>query len=324
MRQGSRQKRILATAAVAAAVAVAAAPVSAGPNATLTVQVVPGAVSAGQPVLAVATFRNVGAEALPNVVVDLHLPAGLSLAGVPAGCSRPGGSAANVVCSLGDVASGATRSADVSAEVSRNLGSSRSVRVSFALRVGPGRPAPILTGASARVLASSDASNRGSCHRVPSTLTATLDNQVTALPSPPVAAPSLHLPCTPLAVGVEPKPAKGGFVTDVARVTVPTLERPAIVKLTFPDETLPDEKLIDNLPAGAVPSYQNPDPLWRLDQKTGRRYVVPRCRPGPRFPQGWRSCIVSVRSLDTDGDYDTGTITLLVQGAGFGDPAYVG
>ena len=313
------------TAAVAAAFAVAAAPISAGPNATLTVQVVPGAVSAGQPVLAVATFRNVGAEALPDVVVDLHLPAGLSVARVPAGCRRPGGSATNVVCSFGDVPRG--RNAERRRQRRGEPEPPRvpaSVRVSFALRVGPGRPAPILTGASARVLASSDASNRGSCDRLPSTLTATLDDQVTALPSPPVAAPSLHLPCTPLAVGVEPKPARGGFVTDVARVTVPTLERPAIVKLTFPDETLPDEKMIDNLPAGAVPSFQNPDPLWRLDSKTGKRYVVPRCRRGGRFPQGWRSCIVSVQSTDTDGDYDTGTITLRVQGAGFGDPAYVG
>ena len=324
MRLGS-SRRVLATVIVAVAVGAAvAAPVSAGPNATLTVQVVPGAISAGQPVLAVATFRNVGDQPLPNVVVDLRLPPGLALVESAGGCRRAGGSARTAVCSFGQVASGATRRAYVTAEVSPNLGATRRVRVSFALRVGPGRPAPILSGASARVLASDDASNRGSCHRVPSTLTAILNDQVTALPTPPAAAPSLHLPCTPLAVGVEPKPAKGGFLTDVARVTVPALERPAIVKLTFPDETLPDEKMIDNLSPGAVPSYQNPDPLWRLDQKTGKRYVVPRCRPGPSFPQGWHSCIVSVESLDADGDDDTGTITLLVQGSGFGDPAYVG
>ena len=73
----------------------------------------------------------------------------------------------NVVCDFGNVRSHGVAKAFVSASVSPRLGQNQSIRVGFALRVGPGAPQPILTGASAKVLASTDASNRGSCRKVP-------------------------------------------------------------------------------------------------------------------------------------------------------------
>jgi hypothetical protein len=298
---------------------------TAAPSATLVVQVVPGAISAGEPALAVATFRNLSRVTLPQARVTLHFPKGLSVVSAP-NCGKITPTTQNVVCSLGDVPSGAFAHAYVSARLSGQLTQNESIRVTFALRVGPGTPQPILSGASAKVLASTDSANRGSCRKIPATLTAIFAQQVTSLPSPPpTASDSLKLPCTPLAVGVNPAPA-GDFNTKLANVDVPQLSKPAIVKLFFPNETLPDEQLISNLPPGARPSFDNPHPLWRLDDKTGARYVVPKCLPGNEFPKGWHSCIISVLADPNDPghDYDSGTITLKVQGMGFGDPRYIG
>ena len=86
--------------------------------------------------------------------------------------------------------------------------------------------------------------------------------------------------------------------------------------------------MIDNVPAGRHPSMDNPNPLWIYYPDTGKKFVVPRCNAGNQFPQGWRSCILKVIATDTgngpNDDLDQGYITLLVQGAGFGDPRYLG
>jgi hypothetical protein len=314
----------VATLAALTAAGVLTTPVTAAPSATLSVQLVPGAVSAGEPALAIATFHNASRVTLQNARVTLHFPPGLSVVSDP-NCRRVAPSSPNVVCNFGDVPSGASAQANVSARLSGRLTNNRSIRVTFALRVGTGPSVPILTGASATVLASSDASNRGSCRKVPVTLTAVLSEQVTSLPSPPTAAEDLKLPCTPLAVGVNPAPP-GHYKTKLANVDLPRLSRPAIVKLFFPNETLPDERWISNLPPGVKPSFDNPHPLWRLDDKTGRLHVVPKCLPGGAFPKGWHSCVLSVVAAANDPahDYDSGTITLKVQGTGFGDPKYIG
>jgi len=274
----------LATLAVAPTAALLATPAMAAPSATLTVQLVPGAVSAGEPALAVATFRNLSRVTLQHARVTLQFPRGLSIVAAP-DCGKFTATTQNVVCSFGDVQSGASAKAYVSAKLSSALRQNEAIRVTFALRVGPGTPAPILTGASAKVLASTDSANRGACRRVPSTLTAVFAEQRTSLPSPPTAADNLKLPCTPLAVGVNPAPL-GDYNTKLANVDIPQLSRPAIVKLYFPNETLPDEQLISNLPPGARPSFDNPHPLWRFDDKTGARFVVPKCPGGGGFPRG--------------------------------------
>ncbi len=217
VREGARRSALVGGLLALVLMAVSAAPaVSAGANATLTVRLVPGAVSAGQSALAVAVFHNVGPVELPNVVVDLHFSSGLTVGTAP-GCATVGGSAVEAVCSFGAVASGASRKAYVTARVSKNLGQAQKVNVHFALRVGPGRPQPILTGASAKVLASNNDSEKGSCSAKPAPITR--DARTTRRPrsSPPsAAAASLDLLCTPLTVGVEPKPASGGYKTKIA------------------------------------------------------------------------------------------------------------
>lgn len=320
---GRGLRAALLAAAIGAGVLASSAP--AAPSATLIVQMVPGAVSAGEPALAVATFHNVGPVTLPRARVTLHFPKGMTVVSAP-NCGKVRPTTVNVVCGFGDVPSGKVAQAFVVARLSSQLQSTQSVSVAFALRVGPGTPKPILTGASAKVLASTDAANRGSCRKLPGSLTAQFEQQVTSLPSPPIADPNLKLPCTPLAVGVNPPPGGRVYNTQLANVDVPRLAKPAIVKLFFPNETLPDEALISNLPPGARPSFDNPNPLWRIDDKTGALFVVPKCKPGPTFPKGWHSCIISVLADPNDPahDYDSGTITLLVQGMGFGDPRYIG
>jgi hypothetical protein len=295
------------------------------PNLILSVQVVPGTVSAGRPALAVAIFRNTGRTDLPHVVVSLHLPPGMTVKDA-GDCTAVSGSVTDVDCTLGDVTAGTTMRANVTAQVAKNLGKATSLHVQFALRVGPGRPSPILTGASAQVLASSDASHRGSCEVHPTALSASLNRQITSLPAPPTVDPSIKVPCTPLSVAVSPKPEGQGFKTNIASVGLPKLVHPAIVKLTFANETLPDEKWIDNVPAGRHPAFDNPNPLW-LWFPSGAKRVVPRCiksAAGPTFPTGWNSCVIKVIATDPYGDLDQGYITLLVQGQGFGDPRYLG
>ena len=314
----------VATLAALSAAGVLTTAGTAAPSATLIVQVVPGAISAGEPALAVATFQNLTHDTLPQARVTLHFPKGLSVVSAP-NCGKFTPTSQNVVCSFGNVPRGAFAHAYVMARLSSALTQNQSFRVTFALRVGPGAPQPILTGASAKVLASTDSANRGSCRKVPSSLTAVFAQQITSLPAPSTAAESLKLPCTPLAVGVNPAPP-GDYNTQLANVDVPQLSKPTIVKLFFPNETLPDEQWISNLPAGSVPSFDNPHPLWRLDDKTGARYVVPKCLAGGEFPKGWHSCIISVLADPNDPghDWDSGTITLKVQGMGFGDPRYIG
>ncbi len=120
-----------------------------------------------------------------------------------------------------------------------------------------------------------------------------------------------------------PSRSRAASDTAVSTVELPSLQHPARVVLRFPDETLPDESLIDNLPAYKVASFDNPDPLWVLEPGNARR-VVPPCPTGPKLPVGWQSCVASVSASDPDNDSDAGTITLLVRGAGFGDPRFVG
>jgi uncharacterized repeat protein (TIGR01451 family) len=295
-------------------------------SARLDLQLVPGTVTAGQQALAIATLKNISHDPLTNTVVSFVLPSTLSYVSAP-GCTSNNGTRTVVNCAIGDVASGKTVTVKAITRASHALTSGQAVKIIVALRVGPGVARPIFSSFAASALVSSDASNRGSCTKVPQTLTATLNNQTTSIVAPSAADPSLALPCTPLAAGVGPVPTTGGYKTGSATVELPKLAHPAIVKLTFKDETLPDENMIDNLPAGAHPSFHNPNPLWVVDEANPDiRYVVPRCKPGPTFPPGWRSCIVSVLAIDPDQyhDFDAGTITLLVQGKGFGDPRFNG
>jgi hypothetical protein len=321
-----------AAAAVVVALALvlgAAAASGAAPSAILIVRLVPNAISAGRSALAVVTFDNTSHDPLSNVVVTLTFPPTLTNVGAPAGCKSVGGSKQRYACFLGEVPHGKTVRSFVTAHVISKLQTAQHISVGFTLRVGPGHPHPIITSASAQVLASNDAANKGSCLAKPKTLSATLDEQTTALPSPPRADPKLKLPCTPLAVGVAPKPANTTYRTSISSVDVPKLSRPAVVKLTFANETLPDEKLIANLPPGRTPAFDNPNPLWVLDAKApGGKRVVPVCKPGPTLPAGQNTCVIKVIATDTGtgpaDDFDQGYITLLVQGSGFGDPRYVG
>jgi hypothetical protein len=298
---------------------------AAPPSVSLTVQLVPGVVSPDKQELAIATFHNFSPVALPGVVVTVHLPKGFTVVS-PGKCLILKRTAGTIACSLGEVSPHATVTANVISRAPKAIPRETSVRATFVLRVGAGRPNPILTGTSAKVLASNNDAEKGSCSVRPAPITATLNDQETALVAPSAAAASLGLLCTPLTVGVEPKPGGGSYKTQISSVGLPELAHPTVVKLTFANETLPDEKWIDDIVPGTRPAFDNPNPLWMLEAKApGGKRVVPKCKAGPSFPAGWRTCVIQVHAVDVyPGDYDKGWIKLLVQGTGFGDPRYIG
>ena len=298
----------------------------------LTVQLVPGVVSPGKQELAVATFRNLSPVSLSGVVVTVHLPTGFTV--VDAGKCIAARTPGTVACPFGTVAPHTTARQSVISRAPKTISVETKVNATFALRVGAAKPSPILTGTSAKVLASNNAAETGSCTRTPQPLTATLNEQETTLVAPSAAAASLNLLCTPLTVGVEPKPQSGAYKTQISSVGLPELSHPTVVKLTFANETLPDEKWIDDIVPGTKAQFDNPNPLWMFDAKApGGKRVVPQCKSGPTFPAGWLTCVLQVHAIDVPSgagasnpanDYDQGWIKLLVQGTGFGDPRYIG
>ena len=160
------------------------------------------------------------AVTLPNARVTLDFPKGLSVVAAP-NCGKVTAATRNVVCGFGDVRA-AVSPGPTSARGSR--ASSRRTRRSGSpsrFASATGRSQPILTGASAKVLASTDAANRGSCRKVPASLTAVLD-----------AAD--HLPALALDGGGKPQasvhaarrrrqpgPAGWDYKTKLANVDVP-------------------------------------------------------------------------------------------------------
>ena len=170
----------------------------------LTVQLVPGEVSAGQPALAVAAASATSAPVdAPERRRQPPLPLGAHGRRTPAPARAVAGSSVDVDCSLGDVASGAPQRERHCAAWAGVSAGRRSVNVQFALRVGSGRPdadPDRRLGQGARL---ERRRPPRSCLPVPRTITATLDDQVTALPSPPRASPALGVPCTPLSVAVD-------------------------------------------------------------------------------------------------------------------------
>jgi hypothetical protein len=331
----ARAKKVFAGIALVALLAagLTGSTAAATPSLALTVQLVPGVVSPGKPELAIATFRNLSPVALPGVVVTVHLPRGFTVVS-PGTCLIAKKSAGTIACPLGEVAAHSTITASVISRAPKTISEETSVKATFALRVGSSKPNPILTGTSAKVLASNNNAEKGSCSVKPAPITATLNNQQTELVAPTAAAAALHLLCTPLTVGVEAKPASGVYKTQISSVGLPQLKHPTVVKLTFPNETLPDERWIDDIVPGTKPAFDNANPLWMFDAKApGGKRVVPKCTAAHTFPAGWLTCVLQVHAIDVPSqngltdeadDYDKGWIKLLVQGTGFGDPRYIG
>lgn len=307
---------------------IAAGTGTAGGNATLTVQIVPGTITAGQSELAIGTFTNNGPNTLTHVVVTLAFPGTVSV--TAPGCTPATGSTASVACPLGSLKKGSTARAFVTF-VTASLNPTFTVSgtgnwdAGTQSKGGGGGSNGNVTATSnaALLFSAGDLTRQGNCNTTPTSIHASRDSQTTEIVNPPLVDPSLGLPCTPLAVGVDPKPS--GFTTDIAIVDVPKLSAPATVELTFRDETLPNEDMADNL-NGGTPSHENPNNLKEFDPAhPAVKTEVPPCG-GPGIPSGFDSCIISVHAtpeIEEPQDFDQGTITLRVQGTGL-DPAYVG
>jgi hypothetical protein len=295
----------------AAATLLASSAAGAGPTASLRVQVAPGAISQGQPALAIGTFTNNRSFTLSHVSITFTFPAPVAV--TAPGCTPSSGTTGTVSCPLGQAGGGAAVRAIVSFVASTPSGS---FQVGGRGAWGLGNDAVTATSTPAQIFATSDPTHASACATGPGSLDAELNGQGTELPSLPVADPSLGLPCTPLAVGVLPRPVNSTFGTDIASVDLPRLKTPAEVKLTFRDGELPG-------------SPANPNPLRELsntmDPNLATSIVVPACQNGGKtIPSGFDACIIGTVPDDPDGDADAGVITLRVQGSGFGDPRFVG
>jgi hypothetical protein len=305
-----RDKGLVVVAAALVAAVAAARGTGAPPSQSLTVQVAPGTISGGQPALAVATFTNNRAFVLKKVVVTFSFP--VSVAVTAPGCTPASGPASTVACSLGQVGIGGTAKAVVTFVAP---GSAGSFQVGGHAAWGAGADFVNAQSQVAQIFAATDPTHVGTCTTGAGNLDAELNGQGTELTRLPAADPSLGLPCTPVAVGVEPRPSTVGFGTDIAIVDIPRLREPATVDLTFRDGELP------GTPANPNQLREIPDPT-NLNPATF--FVVPRCQSGNVIPAGFDSCVVGVFPQDPDGDADAGIITLRVQGTGLGDPRYVG
>ncbi len=325
MRIRTARRVAIAAAAALAALAVGlglTATGEAGGNATLTVSLVPGTISVGSPALAIAKVTNNGPSTLTHVVVTLTFPASVTI-DAP-GCSPATGSTLGVACPLGSLKKGSVATAFVTFIASAVPQGSFTVAGAATWDAGTqskgkGGSKDVVSAGSNPALLFTDAAHSGSCAVNPQALTAQFGGQTTDLPSPPVVDPALGLPCTPLAVGVESPDGFPDANTDIAIVDVPQLSTPATVVLTFPDEHLPG-------------SGDNTNPLSEIDPVTHGLTPVPHCASSLdawTIPTGSDSCYFAVDPSDSeedggDGDADGGTISLLVQGTGFGDPRYIG
>ena len=117
---------------------------------------------------------------------------------------------------------------------------------------------------------------------------------------------------------------------------------PATVELTFPDEKLPWPTYLPDQPmwpAGVnPPAGRDPEAPTQLVEypnyphDLNGSFSVPWCdnpnTTAATLPSGYTSCIKSVvpsiPEPSENADYDAGTLTLLVQGSGTGDPGYAG
>lgn len=309
--------RLLVVAVLLGALAVGVGVARAGGGATLSLQVYPGTLAPGGSGAVAVTFGNDGPSTLTHVIVEVALPAGAAFdaADSSSACS---GTGSDVTCSLGKVSKGATVVSTIAFD-----GAPGSGTASFSGQAtwdAPSAGTPNGTAlssdttsasASAEVLSGVVASS--SCRPAGDSLHASTGAgqgiDVTA------GANTLGLTCTPILVGIDD--------ASIAFTKLPTLTAPAHVTLTFPDETLP-------WPADqSPPAHRDPHAPTMLIEYPSYPSLSPSnevhgCVAGA-IPAGADACIVTIDgSGDPDGDFDAGTITLLVQGSATGDPGFHG
>ena len=326
--------RLACAAAVGGAVLVVTAVADAGANATLTMQVLPGLLAPGGSGAVVATFTNNGPSTLTHVIVNVTLPAGATFDSTnsSASCTGP---APVISCSLGTLKKGTVIVSTIAFGSAPSTGP-----VTFggkatwdAASVGnpqgaAGSKDTVSATAQADVISlPSGFAGASSCHATGDTLFATANGQSTQVVA---GVNDAGLPCTPILAGVAPNPSAGGpYDSDVSFVKLPHLVHPATVVLTFPDETLP-------WPTGPRRSSGRKRPersvsAHRVSELPGPDGTIAWCpcatTPTPRRRSRrapTRASSRSTRRATPMTTSDAGTLTLLVQGSGTGDPGYAG
>jgi len=307
-------------AALLCALALGAGAAQAGGSATLTLVVFPGTLVPGGAGAVAATFTNHGPSTLTHVIVKVTLPAGATFdaSDSSAACS---GTAPTIACSLGDLHKGVTIVSTVAFGNAPGSGTASFSGTATWDAASVGNPKGAAASkdttsasTSAGVLAvGGSASSKCTPHG--GTLTSSEDGYETNVTA---GDNTLGLTCTPITTGIDS--------SDIAFVKLPSLQTPATVALTFPDEELPwpSEANVPPPPAGrdsGAPAELVEYPNY--PSQSGSRDVLG-CVSGA-IPAGQDACILSIAgSSDPDNDYDAGTIVLLVQGSATGDPGFHG
>jgi Domain of unknown function DUF11 len=313
-------------AALLGALALGVGTARAGGSATLSLAVFPGTLAPGGSGAVAATFVNNGPSTLTHVIVNVTLPVGATFdaADSSAACA---GTAPTIACSLGNLHNGVTvistiafDNAPASGPVEFD-GSATWDAASVGKPHGAAASNDTASGTATADVLPPGGSASSNCLPHGSTLSATAEDgrgtEVTAGDN------TLGLSCTPILTGVD--------TSDVSFVKLPTLQTPATVVLTFPDETLPWPSEPNVTPPPESRDAEAPAELVEYPHypSLASPVNVPGCVAGA-IPSGFDACIVSIQSNDEgelesqDNDADLGTITLLVQGSSTGDPGFTG
>jgi hypothetical protein len=338
LRAGGIASAVSLTAALLLCIGVSAA--SAAP-ASLTVSILPTALTQGNQGVVQATFNNGGAK-LTGAAVFLTF--GQTVTFTPgSGCSKllpffP----KTVVCPLGVMAPNTSVTRTVTFTVPAT-GPVTVKGVAGYVSLGPlglglakgNASAPVYPPGQATVPLPNGATSLGGTSNcvgqnqtVSQTVTGNFEEGTGTAGSGVTTGASnpAGLPCTPIITGVvqnDPGGSQEGctdFFTDVPNGTQVT------ITLTFPDECLPwptDESGTNPPPKGRDNRAGTTLYEWPNYPDLSLQVPVPPCKPGDVIPLGSDTCVVSVASSDEDGDYDTGTITLQANYS-TGDPGYHG
>jgi hypothetical protein len=325
-----RVQRILALSAViggAALLAMVSLGRAGNSGASFAVAAGPSRISAGAEGFVIATFTpdsGSGTGSATHVVLTIDVPLGFASPHAE-DCSGPvnTGNANRFTCTLKNVHKGDTVSRFVTftaASVTQPTTYTISGTAKFDVpsgKHGNGHGNTLTATSAATAYAANDPNHQGKCVDLEGGSTATVGGSATVHNQKATSAdfgaadPSLDLPCTPAAGGVDPDVSLPHFTSGVWFVSLPQLGGDGIGRATLTFYKLPH--------GTSWKTFQVFEILGYPGDLTVSSNPVPPCAWGGSLPSGQTSCVYSRSSFGYGGV----KLVLLVRGSGT-DPGYVG
>jgi hypothetical protein len=296
-------------------------------GASFAVAAGPSRISAGAEGFVVATFTldsGSGTGTGTHVVLTIDVPLGFSSLHAE-GCSGPvnTGSANRLTCTLENVHKGETvkrfvtfTAASVSQPTSYTISGTATFDVPSG-SPGPGHGNSLTATATATAYAANDPNHQGKCLDLEGNSTGTVGGPATAENQKATSAvfgaadPSLGLPCTPAASGVDLDVTLPHFTAGVWFVSLPELGGDGVGRAVLTFYKLP--------PGTSWKTFQVFEILGYPADLTASSNPVPPCASGGSLPSGQTSCVYSRSNFGSGGV----KLVLLIRGSGT-DPGYVG